>query len=121
MNREQMLRVLTVWNERMEDAETRMDELTALIGSTPEAPLQAAVYGLMGAYTEATAEVLGICDEWLSAWWLEHGFGARPMQAGLVGEPLRTICTLGDLLDLIVGDIAAADAEARESADWGKP
>lgn len=35
------------------------------------------------------------------AWWTEHDLGRRPMQAGLVGEPLRTITTLAELLELL--------------------
>src|SRR3546814_9810432 len=82
MKHEDAIRILTTWQERMQDCEQRMGELGALIGTSPEAPLQASVYGLMGDYTKAISTRLGCSDEWLEAWWLEHNFGEWPMSAG---------------------------------------
>lgn len=99
------LPVLEMWQTRMQECEVQMDALRALVLLAPEAPLPNAIYAVMGAYTRDVATLIGCCDEWLTAWWLEHNFGARPMQAGVVGEPLRTITTLAELAKLIADDI----------------
>jgi hypothetical protein len=112
MNRPEALHLLTRWQERMQDANDNMDALAQIIGCTPESPLQSAIYGLMGDYTQQVADRIGCSTEWLEAWWLDHNFGERPMSAGIVGEPLRDISTLEDLVALIVGDAAKADQEA---------
>ncbi|MGH8117650.1 MAG: hypothetical protein ACREPY_12990 [Rhodanobacteraceae bacterium] len=88
----------------MQALEARMRELHTLLGHTPESPLPDAVYRVAGAYTDAVSALLDVVPEWLQAWWLEHDFGTRAMQAGLNGEPLRELATLDALLDLIVDD-----------------
>ena len=89
----------------MRECEAQMDALSGLIGINPESPLQSAVYGLMGEHTRRVADLIGCPDEWLEAWWLDHKFGDDPMHAGLVGEPMREITTLEQLLALICDDL----------------
>jgi hypothetical protein len=79
-----------------------MNDLSELLGSSPEAPLQSAVYGVMGELTRR----IGCVDEWL-----EHNSGETPLSVGIVGEPLRTICTITELADLIAGDAEKSDQE----------
>jgi len=116
MNRAQMLALLTEWQERMQACDRALAELSAVVGSSPEGPLQSAVSALMGMLTAQVAQRCGFGGEWLEAWWIEHQFGARPMQAGLVGEPMRDLRTLDDLLALIVDDINADDADTAPAA-----
>ena len=98
---------LTDWQERMRELEAQMDALAGLIGTSPESPLQAAVYAVMGAYTRTVGQALGAWDDVLLDWWTEHNFGERPMQIGLDGEPLRTITAIEELAALIADDAAA--------------
>lgn len=107
VNRADALTVLERWQERMQEIEAQMDALGALLQHAPEAPLPNAVGALMSAYTHNVSRLIGCSDEWLTAWWLEHSFGERPMRAGLTGEPLRTITTLTELVRLIVNDAGA--------------
>lgn len=106
MSREQKLAMLTAWQERMQACEVATDDLIALTMASPESPLIDAIYSVMGLATRQAADLVGCGDDWLTAWWLEHRFGERPMQAGLTGEPLRDISTLDDLLALICDDEA---------------
>ena len=96
-----MLHHLRQWQSAMQAAEQRLDALSELTGINPEAPLFEAIYNLMGLATRQAADLTGASLEWLEPWWLEHAFGARPMQAGLVGEELRDIVTLEELVELI--------------------
>lgn len=106
MTPEARLHTLTLWQERMQAAEDAADQLRALTGGSPESPIFAGIYGLMGLCTRQTAELAACSSDWLEAWWLDHQFGARPMQAGLAGQPLRQITTLPDLAALIFDDEA---------------
>ena len=54
-----------------------------------------------GLATRQVAEMTDTPIDWLEAWWMEHHFGERPMRAGLVGEELRDIVTLEELVELI--------------------
>lgn len=96
------------WQTAMVELDAQMDSLTSLVGVAPESPLPAAIYKLQGAYTRAVSAMLGISDEWLEVWWLEHNYGDRPMKAGLKGEPLRNITTLAELLALVRDDQEAS-------------
>ena len=101
MTREQKITMLTTWQERMQACESATTQLVSLTGAAPESPLIDSIYSVMGLATRQAADLIGCADEYLAAWWLEHQFGLSPMRAGPVGEPLRTICTLDDLLALI--------------------
>lgn len=92
------------WQDTMRECEAQMYALAAIIGSSPESPLQDAVYRLMGAYTRSVSAHIGCNDEWLEAWWLDHNFGEKPMRAGLADEELRDIGSLDDLLALVADD-----------------
>ena len=96
-----MLHHLRQWQSAMQAAEQRLDALSELTGINPEAPLFETIYNLMGLATRQVADLTGASLEWLESWWLEHAFGARPMQAGLVGEELRDMATLEELVALI--------------------
>ena len=103
MTSDHALSLAETWEAAMVELDAQMDSLTTLVGVAPESPLPAAIYRLQGAYTRAVSDLLGISSEWLEAWWLEHNYGERPMQAGLKGEPLRNITTLAELLALARG------------------
>lgn len=64
--------------------------LSGLVGSH-EGPLFDAVGRLVDEVIRCVAINIGADRELLADWWLTHEFGAKPMQAGFVGEPLRTI------------------------------
>lgn len=104
MTREQKLAMLKTWQERMQACEAATDDLIRLTMAAPESPLIDAIYSVMGLATRQAADLVGCVDEWLTAWWLEHSFGERPMKAGLVGEPQRELKTLDDLAALIFDD-----------------
>lgn len=111
MNRADALALLEKWQVCMVEAEQQLSALDGVLGTHPEAPLPSAMWHLMGELTRQVAARIGCCDEWLEAWWLDHQFGERPMQAGIVGEPLRNIATLQQLAELIVNDIEKSDQE----------
>ena len=76
-------------------------------GALIESPRWEAVYGLLEAHTMMVAQAIALDDattkevaEWLD-WWQELDFGANPKQAGIVGQEMREICTLEDLLWII--------------------
>ena len=83
-----MLHHLRQWQSAMQAAEQRLDALSELTGASLE---------------------------WLEPWWLEHAFGARPMQAGLHGEPLRTLGTIEELVQLIADDLTASEQETQHA------
>lgn len=107
MTREQKMALLKTWQERMQACESVTVDLIALTGAAPESRLIDAIYSVMGLATRQASDLLGCSDNLLSAWWLDHQFGLSPMQAGRVGEPVRTICTFDDLVALIFDDEAA--------------
>jgi len=111
MTHEQKLALLTTWQERMQACESVTVDLIALTGAAPESRLIDAIYSVMGLATRQAADLIGCAEEYLTAWWLEHQFGERPMQAGLVGEPLRNIRTIEELAALII-----TEGQRRESA-----
>jgi hypothetical protein len=106
VTRDRKLAILKAWQERMQACEAATDDLIRLTMAAPESPLINSVYSVMGLATRQASDLVGCTDEWLSAWWLEHKFGERPMQAGLTGEPLRDISTLDELVALICDDEA---------------
>lgn len=105
MIRDEILRILTAWQDAMREVDAQYDALHALTGLTPESPPWKAVGDMQNLLTEQTAELCSIGKEWLEAWWLECDFGANPMKAWLKGQPLREIKTLEELVDLICDDL----------------
>jgi hypothetical protein len=103
------LYTLTRWQRAMQTAEDVMESHRKLLLTAPESPFCEAIHGLMDDYTKLAAESVGCDPEWLTAWWLEHGFGAKPMRAGLRGEPLREIKTIEQLTELILADAWATE------------
>ena len=104
MIKTEILRHLTAWQDAMREVDEQYDALHALMGLTPESALWKAVGDMQNLLTRQAAELCSIGDDWLMAWWLEHDFGDVPMKAGLVGEELREIRTLDELVDLICDD-----------------
>lgn len=106
MTVERLTWILTLWHEAMQEAEAQMDALAELTGNSPEAPLQSAVYRLMGIYTTTVAAAINWDDSTLQAWWTEHNFGECPMGIQLPNEPMREISTIVDLVRLIADDLS---------------
>ena len=76
-------------------------------GAEIDSPRWSAVYGLLSTHTMMVAQAIAPDDataadvvEWLD-WWQDLDFGAKPKQAGLVGQEMREIRTLEDLLWII--------------------
>ena len=106
-----VLAILEEWQSTVQPMDAALEELARIVGREPEAPLMAAAHALQGLATRQAAALIGTTPDWLEAWWLEHGFGERPMRAGLVGEPLREIATPEDLAALMTADLAASERE----------
>lgn len=109
MSETKILHILTAWQAAMAECEARMDQLAAVAGPVVESPLGDAVYGLMGTYTQQIAEIIGWDENTLSAWWLEHDFGKRPLQIGFVGQEMRTVATVEELAAFIAEDLARGE------------
>lgn len=84
----------------------KMDAMQSLVGMDQEGDFAASVWWGVGFSIGALNVAYGIGD-WLEWWWHECQLGAKPMQAGLPGEPLRTIATIDDLVRLILDDLAS--------------
>ena len=104
MIKPEILRHLNAWQAAMREMDKQYDALHALTGITPESPLWKAVGNMQSLLTEQAADLCSIGADWLMEWWLEHDFGDVPMKAGLVGQELREIRTLDDLVTLICDD-----------------
>lgn len=105
MTRQELEAALTTWQDHMRDCEAQMDALERLVGATPEAPLQHAIYTIMGAYTRELAARIQWDADTLVDWWLTHNFGERPMKIGHAGKPLETVATVEDLALFIADDL----------------
>ena len=110
MIKPEILRHLSAWQAAMREVDKQYDALYALMGIAPESPLWKAVGDMQNLLTDQAADLCSISADWLMAWWLEHDFGETPMKAGLVGEELREIKTLEELVALICDDTEAAHA-----------
>lgn len=97
--------ILYAWNATMHELEEAIYVLNLSLGSNPESSLMKAINALQELATKQAAELVGVSQDWLDAWWLECNFGDKPLQAGLVGEELRTITTLEELMKLILDDL----------------
>lgn len=91
MTLEKVLTTLNAWRDAMQQVDAQLAQLTALVGNSPESPLPDAVYSLQALLTVSMAMLIDADSDMLTDWWLTHNFGASPMKAGFVGEPLRTI------------------------------
>lgn len=105
------LQHLRPWQDAMQALEEQLQALIHLLDCHPESPLITAIHALQGLATRQTAALAGTTDDWLEAWWLEADFGANPLKAGLVGEPLRTITMLEELVALVIDDLQAKKKE----------
>lgn len=105
------LQHLRPWQDAMQALEEQLQALIRLLDCHPESPLITAIHALQGLATRQAAALAGTTDDWLEAWWLEADFGANPIKAGLVDEPLRTLSTLEDLVELVIDDLRAAEKE----------
>lgn len=108
MTKDRITAILKAWHDAMLECDARVEDLSELTGHVVDSPLGDAVYQLMGEYTAAVSELIGWDAEVLSAWWLEHQFGERPMKIGFPGEALRTIAAIEVLAEFIVEDLARA-------------
>lgn len=90
MNSKQITAELDRLQALLQPPKDAIELLSNLVGSH-EGPLFDAVGRLVDEVIRSVAINIGADRELLSDWWLTHEFGAKPMQAGFVGEPLRTI------------------------------
>ena len=95
------LAALHDWQDAMREAEAQLDALLALTMAAPEGPLPAAIHAVMGMATRLAARLSGVPADVLEAWWLEHDFGARPMRAGLIGQPMQELATIDEVWQLL--------------------
>ena len=110
MNYEKLEADIHRWHDEVARADALIDQLSAIFGDTPDSYLTETIWSLIGAYKAALVSAYGPVDEWLDWWWHECNLGARPKQAGLPGEPMRTIATINDLFQLITDDIKISEA-----------
>ena len=103
------------FHARVTEIERVTDAMNSFLSMTPESVLNAAIWALVGGYTDAIDAAYNI-GGWLEWWWLECRLGKNPMQAGLAGEELRTISTIDDLVRLICDDIAKTNNAALTGA-----
>lgn len=105
MTTDQITQHLNRWQKVMQAMDERMVALYALTGYT-DGPLSHAIGEIQEEYTRLLSEHL----EWdygtLQDWWLEHEFGANPMQAGFNGECMREISENAELAGFIHDDKA---------------
>ena len=102
------LAALQAWEAHVKAISAVYEADRLACGAEIDSPRWSAVYGLLDAYATLIADQiqpdhLGIdqITEWLDWWAFECDFGAKPKQAGLVGQEMREIRTLEDLLWII--------------------
>ena len=107
MTAAEKLAKLQAWEERVKAISAVYEADRLACGALIESPRWEAVYGLLSAHTMMVAQAIAPDDadatevvEWLD-WWQELDFGAKPKHAGLVGQEMREIRTLEDLLWII--------------------
>jgi hypothetical protein len=94
------LALLEVWQSEIKRSDERFRPLRDALGSSGESAPELAIFHLQEAYTKTMADLLGVCADALSWYWLENDLGRRGMSAGPVGAT-RPIATLDDLLWLL--------------------
>lgn len=100
---------IRAFHERVRAARDVLRKLDDVLDIAPESPLYEAVWALIGGYMGALGAAYGHIDGWLEWWWSECDLGANPHDAGLPGEPMRTIETLDDLVGIVLDDLARTE------------
>ncbi len=104
MNRDEMIRRLTEWNDKLAELDDALGDLEIALGPA-DGPLHWAVEGVVGAYTDAVAEAVG-AHPWSGAadygndleWYrVELGMGERHAEINDI-----TVSDIESLADLIV-------------------
>lgn len=113
-DRKALAEAIRNWHERLYAWEQQLGALRDLLQMAPEAPLNEAGWALAGGYVTALDSRWSIAG-WLEWWWHECRLGGTPQRAGLVGEPLRTITTIEDLIAIVADDLAQAETETEQS------
>jgi hypothetical protein len=96
--------LLDKWQERMIEANTRMDALSKMLMASPESDFMRAMHALMDGYTEAIAQLVqDDCQWWLSWWWMDCAFGTAGSRSITLnyGKDARTINNTTDLAQLL--------------------
>lgn len=113
VDREAMAAAIRTWHDRLYALEEQLGALRDLLQMAPEAPLNEACWALAGGYIAEIDRRWGIGD-WLDCWWHECRLGESPGHAGLIGEPMREIKTIDDLIAIVTDDLAQAEAEPEQ-------
>jgi hypothetical protein len=107
MTTAEKLAALQAWEAHVKAISAVYEADRIACGALIESPRWEAVYGLLSAHTMMVAQAIAPDDadatevvEWLD-WWQELDFGAKPKQAGIIGQEMREIRTLEDLLWII--------------------
>lgn len=103
MDIEEIRKTLHVWKETIADAEWQIDELSKLVGASPESVLIQAIHNLETEYTKSVAALVGDDNEWLDWYWLEVDMGSKDHNTVTLnnGADMRNIKTTDDLAQLI--------------------
>src|SRR5690554_8234063 len=108
MTHDQIAHHLNRWQRVMQAMDEKMSSFYALTGYV-DGPLSHAICELQEEYTRLLAEHLDWDCDTLQDWWLEHGFGANPLQAGFTGAQMLEITGITSFAN------AVHDAKARRS------
>lgn len=102
MTTDQMIAELTTWRDRIVESDEAIENLLEPLMLSPESPLYQIIWSLQGAYTKATAVIVGDHWEWLDWFASETNMGrnAKGVCPGK-GKPRRVIETIADLAWLI--------------------
>lgn len=105
--RKQVANAVREFHERAREAETILVAFDAIIELSPESPLINAVLDLIEGYADALGQAYGI-REWLLWWRADCKLGKNPLQARL-GDGLREISDIDDLIGIVLDDLARAE------------
>ena len=98
-----MLPILKAWAAKITEAESTIERVIRPLKLTPESPLYSTLWGLMDAYTDATAARVGDTDEWLAWYHADNAMGAsgHPCKPGHthVSRKVRTLKGLARLIE----------------------
>ena len=93
------------FHERVTDAEKVLDALDDVFSWSPDSQMFKVFSALVGGYVSALGAAYHI-EGWLEWWWIECRLGKNPLRAASVGEEMRTISTVDDLVSLVLLDLA---------------
>lgn len=80
LTRDQVTAAIREWMERVQEADGQVNAIGELFGDLDyDAPLPAAIEGLISGYTKALSRVIGDEGEWLGYFRCECNFGANPL------------------------------------------